>query len=193
MFRSGALIGSTVHGSTFKSAALATGNYTFAVQAVDIAGNISVLGAAVMITIDATLPKATAGIAPPIIKAGGKTYDFSITFGDNIAVDAASLDDNDVVVTGPFGYRDPARLISKSVSGRSVTGHYQIDAPLTGWTGVFSGTYMIALQSGQIFDSAGNAAAAANVNTFKVAMPIVAPRRLCSRRSATAASPTPMI
>ncbi|HEX4792574.1 MAG TPA: M36 family metallopeptidase [Humisphaera sp.] len=175
MFRNGTLIGSTAHGATFKSAALATGVYKFAVQAVDIAGNISALGSPLTITMDATLPKAIAVSAPPITVPGGKTYDFSVTFGDNIAVDATSLGDKDVIVTGPFGFRQSAKLISVSVNGASVTGHYQIAAPLSGWTGVFSGTYTIALQAAQVLDTAGNAAAAANVGTFKVSLPIVTP------------------
>jgi PA14 domain/Pectate lyase superfamily protein len=122
--------------------------------------------------IDSTLPTASAAIAP-ITTAGGTTYDFTVTYSDNIAVNAATLDGSDVRVTGPNGFNQLASLVGVNPVGNGTprTATYRIAAPGGVWDSTDNGTYTVALQTSQVSDTSGNFVAARTLGTFLATLP----------------------
>jgi hypothetical protein len=126
----------------------------------------------------------TAGLAPtvsgwtaPEVTAGERTSTFTVTYQDDVAVDASTLDKSDIKVTGPK-YSQSAILlnVATSADGKSCTATYRITAPGKKnkeiWDFADNGTYTVTLQPKQVKDMVGNAAAkAAVLGTFTVNIP----------------------
>jgi hypothetical protein len=95
---------------------------------------------------------------------------FTVTFSDNLAVNAASLADA-ITVTGPNGYSQQATLLSTAptTDGTPLRAIYQLSAPGGTWDGADNGTYTITTVAGQARDTAGNALVASTLGTFAVA------------------------
>jgi hypothetical protein len=110
--------------------------------------------------------------AAAITGCGGATsYSFSVTYADETALDAASLDGGDVLVTGPNGFSQLARLVSVSGSGGGrVVATYGLTGPGGAWDFAANGTYTVSVVAGQVTDAAGNAVAAGALGTFAVAL-----------------------
>jgi hypothetical protein len=123
-------------------------------------------------TIDKTVPTAGSLVATNVTSAGGTIYTFTVIFSDDLAIDVTSLDGNDIRVTGPDGFSQLATLVSVSPASngtpRTVT--YQISAPGGGWDRKDGGTYSIAVEANQIFDSVGNPLAATSLGSFQVSL-----------------------
>jgi uncharacterized delta-60 repeat protein len=176
MFRDGVAVSPAFSpGQTFQSRLLVAGTYHFTLNAIDTAGNVSAMGMPLTVVIDQKPPTVAQISAPTITAPGGASYQFAITFADVSGVDISSIDKNDILVTGPLGYRQVAALVSVSGSGKSVTATYMITAPPHGWAGIFSGTYNLAVQPKQVSDIAGNAMAGRTIGTFKVSIPLGPP------------------
>jgi hypothetical protein len=122
-------------------------------------------------TLDKTAPQA-GGLAAADITAGGATYTFTLVFSDNLAIDIASLDGNDIRVTGPAGFDQLATLVSvaPATSGTPRTATYRIAAAGGVWDNTDNGTYTLTLQANQVSDTAGNPANAGVLGTFKVSI-----------------------
>lgn len=152
---------------------LSEGPHTFFVRAVDNAGNT---GAAVAFTwvVDVTGPTAVA-TTPNVVAAGGTVYTFTVTVTDAVGVAVGSLDSLDVRVTGPGGFDEPATFVTvdHGSNGSPRTATYTITPPGGSWNIGDNGTYTVVLQSGQVLDTAGNAATAGSIGSFEVA--VVAP------------------
>lgn len=119
---------------------------------------------------DTVKPTASATVSN-ITAAGGTSYQFTVTYSDNIAVKAASLDGNDLRVTGPNGFSVLAGLNSFTPTGNgpSIVATYKFTPPGGSWNSADNGTYTIALQGSQVTDTANNAAnAVAALRTFGV-------------------------
>ncbi|MEL6777978.1 MAG: DUF4347 domain-containing protein [Cyanobacteria bacterium J06597_16] len=116
---------------------------------------------------DTTAP--TASISAADVNSNSSQYDFAITYTDNAAIDVATLDNNDVRVTGPNGFSQLATLVSSSnnSNGSPRTATYRINAPGGSWQQADNGTYTVRLRANQVRDESGNAAAATTA-TFAV-------------------------
>jgi hypothetical protein len=125
---------------------------------------------------DITVPTASLS-ATSLTTGGGSTYDFAVTYSDDVAVNVSSFDNNDIRVTGPNGFNQLATLVSRSSpdNGTPRTATYRITAPGGTWDNADNGTYSIALQANQISDTAGNTAAALSLGTAQVTIPAVNP------------------
>ena len=123
-----------------------------------------------------TTPPTVASIgASAVTVPGPATYDFTVTYHDNIALNANTLDGSDLRITGPGSFSQLASFISVTPAnsvGSNRTATYRITAPGGTWDYTDDGTYSIALQSGQVKDTAGNSAAAGAIGTFAVAVPL---------------------
>jgi len=118
-----------------------------------------------------TAPTATLTNAPAVTSASTPTqYDFTITFGDDFAVNAATIDNADIQVTGPNGFSQLAQFVSVTPSGNGTprVATYRITPPGGTWDGADNGTYSIVLLANQVTDVDGNATAAATLGTFSV-------------------------
>ena len=120
-----------------------------------------------------TTPPTSRLSASNVTSAGGVSHTFTVTYTDNTAVQVASLDGSDVRVTGPNGFSQLATLASvdATADGTPRTATYRVAAPGGTWDFADNGTHTVALQSGQVRDTAGNAAPAATLGTFGVSVP----------------------
>jgi len=120
---------------------------------------------------DTTAPTASINGAN-ILTSGGTTYDFTVTYSDNVAVDASSFDNSDIQVTGAGGFSQIATRVSvHTSSGNSQTVTYRITAPGGAWDSADNGSYSVALQANQVSDTSGNFAAATNLGNFLADFP----------------------
>lgn len=100
------------------------------------------------------------------------TQTFTIQYADANAIDTRSIDNRDIVVTGPNGFRQFATPVTISSTSRtSTTVTYRITAPGGAWDANDDGTYQVALQRGQVFDTNANYIAAASLGSFRVTVP----------------------
>jgi glucose/arabinose dehydrogenase len=115
----------------------------------------------------------TAALAPvTVATVGATTQRFSVTYSDDTGILASSLDGNDIVVTGPNGFRQAASLVSVSPTGNGTprTATYSITAPGSTWDSADNGTYTIALQANQVRDLNTTPAAASTLGTFQISI-----------------------
>jgi len=145
----------------------ATGSHTIAASATDEDGTYNANGKAV--TVVTAFPQATSN--PSGISVGGEaTYEFAVIYADDLGVDPATLDGQDILVTGPNSYSELAELVSaeRADDGRVSRVIYRISPPGGSWDSSDNGTYAITLQDGQVSNVAGGAAPAAMLATFDV-------------------------
>jgi len=128
---------------------------------------------------DVTPPTATLSFGPTLTDAVN-TYSFQVAYTDDQAVLRSSLDSNDVIVTGPNGFSQVATLTGVDFNGDGTprTATYQITSPGATFNSTDNGTYTVALQQNQVTDVTGNAATAASVGTFDVAVTFSPPMQI---------------
>ena len=124
----------------------------------------------------AVIPPTAALTAADITTIGLTQQTFQVTYIDNLAVDASSLDDSDIRVTGPDGYDAAARLVSVNVAGDGTprTATYAVSPPGSAWIETNNGTYEVSLQAGQVSDTEGASADAGPLGTFECRVPRLA-------------------
>lgn len=119
------------------------------------------------------LPVAISGTYADITTVGGTTYTIAVTYTDNGAISAATIDNADIRVLGPNGFNTLATLISVDTPGdgspRIAT--YQITAPGGMWDGADAGVYTVSLEANQIHDTSANAALAVTFGSFRADLP----------------------
>ncbi|GAB4474119.1 MAG: hypothetical protein OHK0037_34870 [Elainellaceae cyanobacterium] len=124
-----------------------------------------------------TTPPSAANLVianPNITTAGGPTQTFTIQYADAVQLNSLSFRNGNLLVTGPNGFVQGAQLVGFTPvgNGTSRTVTYQITAPGGTWDANDNGTYQVALQAGQVFDTSGNAAPPATLGSFNVSVPI---------------------
>jgi lysophospholipase L1-like esterase len=120
---------------------------------------------------DVIAPRAV--IAPtPAPGSGSSRYTFTVTYGDDRAVNVASLDSQDILVTGPGNFSQLATFVSvdNATNGSSRTATYRFTAPGGTWNAADNGTYTFTVQPNQILDTAGNAIPTQSLGTLTVAL-----------------------
>lgn len=118
---------------------------------------------------DAIAP--TANLNAANISTGNEsTYNFTVTYNDNIAIKTATLDGSDVRITGPNGYSELATLASvdSTSNGSPRTATYQILAPGGTWNATDNGIYTVELLENQVSDVNNNVVAASVLGSFEV-------------------------
>jgi hypothetical protein len=136
------------------------GTYTFTLQANQVADTsnnfipVTVLGTT---QVDFSVPTATLLPLSSLI-AGSTKYDFSVTYNDDIGVKFDTINDQDVLVSGPNSFSQLAKLIrvSGATNGSPLTATYSIDSPGETWDGADQGTYTLTLQANQVSDTSNN-------------------------------------
>jgi predicted heme/steroid binding protein len=121
--------------------------------------------------IDRTAPLA-AQLSVPAVAEGGAGLTFTVVYSDDVAVSAASLGGDDILVSGPGGFTQAAALVGVSPAGDGtpLTATYRIAAPGGSWDAADNGTYSVGLAGGQVLDALGNAAAATVLGDFSVSI-----------------------
>jgi Ca2+-binding RTX toxin-like protein len=124
--------------------------------------------------VDAAGPTARFAV-PPKNPAGGATdHTFTVTYSDAGALNAATLSNGDVRVTGPNGFSTIATLVSvdRSGNGTARSATYRFAAPGGFFDSADNGRYTATIQPGQVSDLNGNFAAANVVGTLDVNAPL---------------------
>ncbi|AFY65137.1 conserved repeat domain protein [Geitlerinema sp. PCC 7407] len=154
------------------------GTYQVAIaanQVRDTSGNAVAAGSlgSFRVTVPDTQRPTAQLTASNITAEGGETQTFTITFADNVGIDAATLDSNDVLVTGPNGFSQRAQLVSVNAAGNGTprTATYRITAPGGSWSVEDNGAYQVAIAANQVRDVNGNAVAAGTLGSFQVSVP----------------------
>ena len=116
----------------------------------------------------ATLASATSA-AP-----GAFTGSFTVSYSDNAAIDASTLANGNVIVTGPGGFATLAKLVSvdhpQNAPTRTAT--YQFAPPGGFFDSADNGKYTLTLAADQVADTNGNFADAIPLGTFNVDVPL---------------------
>ena len=154
------------------------GTYNISLQAsqvADTSGNFAAAGSLGTFGVniaDTTAPTALLSTTT-LTSSTGTTYTFTVAYSDNVAVSVASLNSNDVVVSGPNGFSQAATFVSvnNTSNGTTRTATYRITAPGGSWDLGDNGTYTVTLQAGQVTDTSGNSVAAGSLGTFAVSIP----------------------
>jgi hypothetical protein len=115
--------------------------------------------------------------ATEVHRAGATaSYDFDVTFADNVGITTASLNASQVTVTGPDNVARIANAISVSAApaiGSRRTVRYRLTSlPGGSWDSADYGTYNLALVAGTVKDAVGNTMAATALGSFKVSVPL---------------------
>jgi RTX calcium-binding nonapeptide repeat (4 copies)/Calx-beta domain len=120
-----------------------------------------------------TTPPIASSLQVGNITGGGATQTFTLQYADNVSVSALSLSNRNIRVTGPNGFSQLATLVGVNPGGNGVVlaVTYRINAPGGVWDSADNGTYQIDLLTGQVFDTAGNAAPASRLGSFTVNSP----------------------
>lgn len=94
----------------------------------------------------------------------------SVTYSDSSGVNTSTISDGDLIVTGPNGYSQIAKLLTldNPTSGPTRTATYSVPAPAAGWTSADNGTYAIRTRSNQVADVLGNFIPVTFVGSFNV-------------------------
>lgn len=97
-------------------------------------------------------------------------HTFTVAYTDNAAIQVATLDHQDLVVTGPNGFSQPATLVAVDTHGDGTPrlATYQMTAPGGTWTSNADGTYYVTLQANQVSDTSHTSATAGTIGTFTV-------------------------
>jgi hypothetical protein len=119
------------------------------------------------------IPPTALLVASNITLVGQTSHLVRVTYSDNEAVSAASLDNADLRVTGPGGYDRPAAFVGVDVAGDGTprTATYRVDPPAGTWQLTDNGEYTVRLQSNQVSDIRGAYVAGGVLGTFQCAVP----------------------
>jgi len=109
---------------------------------------------------------------------GGTTLSFTVLWADETAIDVGSLGNNNLRVTGPGAYDQPAKLLSTNIIHPSrVEATYSVPANTTGnpskWDAHDNGVYTVSVQPGSVTDGT-NAVAAGAIAAVTVNVPFPA-------------------
>ncbi len=126
---------------------------------------------------DPSLDLGLDGIAPTaalnaldLINPQGGEYVFTVTYADNKAVAAWSLNGSEIRVVGPNGLAQAAQIVT--VSGLSnapqIAASYRLSAAGGAWSEAEMGVYTVWLEGGVVSDIRGNVAAGMRLGTFSI-------------------------
>ena len=121
--------------------------------------------------VDDILPTAALAVSDLIKQPdSNEPANFTVNFSDNIGIDAASIDSNDVTVTTPDGTVLTTTLtgINNDSNGNPQSATYFFDAPGGTWDAADTGSYAVNLNGEEVADPSGNFAAAAALGSFTI-------------------------
>lgn len=114
-------------------------------------------------------PEANASV--PSISPLTSDHRILITYSDDFAVDASSIDAGDIEVVSPSGRRESWELSSSpTVDASQITVAYRLEETNEGFDSLEMGTYTIRLKPGEVFDVDGEPIPAGELGSFRVAV-----------------------
>jgi uncharacterized delta-60 repeat protein len=128
-------------------------------------------------------------LAGPLLAAGAN-YQFTLRYTDATAVNVATLDGNDLLVTTSAGFNLLATLVSVSsaVNGTSIVATYQIAPPAGVPWWVAGSTCTVKVQPLQVADTAGNYVSGAVIGSLLLTAPAAPARPVLAAASDSGSS-----
>jgi Ca2+-binding RTX toxin-like protein len=124
---------------------------------------------AVRVTRDLQPPTATLQVAD-MTRLGSRAHTFTVTYSDNKRIDRSSLVGRDILVTGPNGYRQIAKLVSTTFgkNDRTVSVTYRLRAAGGTWDAADNGVYRLSMYRSRVKDVSGNLVRTGKLGSFRV-------------------------
>jgi len=118
-------------------------------------------------------PSAMAALAD-VTAAGGTSYTFTVTYSDPTAINVGTLGGNDIRIAGPNGFDRLATFVGvdNTTNGTPRMATYRITPPGGAWDRTDTGTYTLALESGQVLDTVGAPVPAGFIGAFRALIPL---------------------
>ncbi len=119
-------------------------------------------------------PPTAVGTAPDITTGGATSYTLSVTYTDNVAVDASDIGEGaDIEVVAPDSSVLPASFVSRStdLDTSPINATFTINAPGGTWNSLDNGVYTIRTLAGSVSDTSNNLIGAGNIGSFTVNVP----------------------
>jgi Tol biopolymer transport system component len=142
----------------------------------DVSDSFDVFAASITATGGDATPPTAATTDMPNVSGPGAGYNVILTWTDDVALDASSIGNGDVVATGPNGYREPATFVATlgGATANQLVAVYRIAGPGGAFDIADNGSYAIEVAPGEVKDAAGNFAAAGAVpgGVFQVGIPV---------------------
>ena len=111
-----------------------------------------------------------AGGANPGFVKHGRTYAITVLYSDPNGVSVPSLGSGNLMVSGPDGFNQDARLVrARPHKGGTVLATYQVIDPSGVWTAANAGTYLVTLEPGQVLDGRSRPSTGGVLGSFAVA------------------------
>ena len=123
---------------------------------------------------DTTPPTVVDLNAPNITSGGDTTYEFTVTYEDNVAIRIETIDHMDIRVVDPHGFEVMAEFVRIEphvlIVPEPIPATYRIPAPGGTWDYADNGTYTVYMQLDQVSDTAipPNYVAAGVLDVFEV-------------------------
>ena len=112
-------------------------------------------------------PNAAASV-PDVNQPGGVIYEFQVTYRSDSAMDPWTIDNRDIIVTGPGGFSQAATaVVTERNYTSTINATYRITPPGGAWDAADEGTYSIQLNR-QVRDIYGEFIPASVLDTFEV-------------------------
>lgn len=141
------------------------GRFAIRASATDQDGTYTASPLSVVVTND----RPTAAITPqtrPVLAAAAS--DLTVKYSDELGIDSATLDGNEILVIAPNRARYQAPLATSTAKGKSSYATYHMPAPGGSWGPEDNGVYSVYLRPNTVADTAGLAAAKGVLGTFTV-------------------------
>ena len=99
----------------------------------------------------------SSGITAKLTSAGsmemwGPTYTFKVTYTSDKRIRPSSVDNNDILITGPNGYTRLARFVGMVDNLRTIVARYKVSTPRNVWDPSANGVYTFKMVGGQVKD-----------------------------------------
>ena len=109
-------------------------------------------------------------VTPDVTNSGGATYDFTVIYLDDRAVQVSTLGNTDIRVRGPNGYDQPAAFlgVQPDTDGSLLLASYRIVPPGGSWDAADFGAYTLSMMANQVADTSARHVAAGELGGFRV-------------------------
>lgn len=124
---------------------------------------------AVRVIRDLQPPTATLQVAD-MTRLGSRAHTFTVTYSDNKRIDRSSVVGRDILVTGPNGYRQVAKFVSKTFgkNDRTASVTYRLRAAGGTWDAADNGVYRLSMYRSRVKDVSGNLVRTGKLGSFRV-------------------------
>ncbi|HMB95672.1 MAG TPA: carboxypeptidase-like regulatory domain-containing protein, partial [Tepidisphaeraceae bacterium] len=122
-------------------------------------------------------PSTSGGTTPPTALLSAKNlhavapiYLFTVTYTVSNVINSSTFDKNDLIITGPNGYRGKGTVVAvKSSAGGTIQKvTYKLPPTAPKWTTVNNGVYHVYVRANQVSDSSGNVMPQTFLGYFKI-------------------------